>query len=121
MAKRNWNNPEEIPPAFDDTLRNAVNDATGKLAKELVDKTTAKSALAREGDITIPNEVEIIFYREEDLPFRVVMAIPAKQTGLSVQSLQPTFEDCFLCTYDTYVHAADAAKLRKIFRAKLTQ
>jgi hypothetical protein len=121
MAKRDWNHPEDIPPAFDDTLRNAAKDATGELAKELLNKATAKSALAREGDITIPNEVEIIFYRQEDLPFRVVMAIPTKQTEPSVQPLQPTFEDCFLCTYDTYVHAADAAKLSKILRAKLTQ
>ena len=121
MAKRKWL-PEEIPGAFTDTLKKAVTDTTGNLARELLDKTTAKTALAREGDITVPKEVEVIFYREEDLPFRLVMAIPAKKGGPTVsRPKEATFEDCFLCTYNTYVHGAEAAILHDIFRAQLTR
>jgi hypothetical protein len=109
--------PEEIPSAFNEALEKAVADTSGKLTAELLDKTKAKNALAREGDITVPNEVEIVFYREEDLPFRVVMAIPAKEGGQEIEiPKEPTFADCFLCTYDTYIHGAESANLLEIFR-----
>jgi hypothetical protein len=98
--------PLNVQAAFTKALGDAANDA--QLRSDLLDPTKAKSALAKAGDITVPAAVEIIFYREEDLPARLVVAIPAesKNTGgpnQPAQPLTPNFMACYLCTYETYV------------------
>ena len=102
---KDWN-PLNVQAAFTKALGDAVNNA--QLRSDLLDRTKAKSALAAAGEITVPDAVEIIFYRQEDFPARLVVAIPAdpKNTGgpnQPAQPLAPTFMDCFLCTYETYV------------------
>jgi hypothetical protein len=108
---KNWN-PLNVQAAFTKALGDAVNDA--QLRSDLLDPTKAKSALAAAGDITVPDAVEIVFYRQEDFPARLVVAIPAdpNNTGGPNQPpepLRPNFMDCFLCTYETYVKTDEAA------------
>ncbi len=94
---------KDIEAAFDAALKKAAGNK--QLRRELLNDATAKSVFASNGvgDIDVPDEVEVIFYREEDLPRRLVMAIPAQPESGIPQPLQPTFKACFLCTYDTYV------------------
>jgi hypothetical protein len=109
---KQWNQ-KDVEAAFDQALTKAVSDQ--QLRRELLNDATAKNVFAKAGDINVPDGVEVIFYREEDLPVRMVMAIPG---GTNPRPAK--FKSCFLCTYDTYVTrtSADAKALADIL-AKL--
>jgi len=91
---------KDIQAAFDAALVAATNSQ--KVRNELLDPKTTKTTLAREGDIDIPGDVEVVFVKQEELPLRVVMAMPAEIKPGGPPPLAATFRDCFLCTYDSY-------------------
>ncbi len=96
---KQWNQ-KDVETAFDQALAASASDQ--QLRRELLNPATAKNVFAKAGDINVPDGVEVIFYREEDLPLRMVMAIPG---GPSPRPAK--FKSCFLCTYDTYVTRSD--------------
>jgi hypothetical protein len=109
---KQWNQTD-IEAAFNTAIAAAVGDK--QLRRELLNAATAKNVFAKAADIDVPDDVEVIFFREEDLPLRMVMAIPCPALP---NHRAPTFKGCFLCTYDTYVTrtAADAVALNEMLR-----
>jgi len=98
MSKQ-WNQ-QDIEAAFNTAISTAVKDK--QLRRELLNPATAKNVFAKTADINVPDEVDVIFVREEDLPLRMVMAMPSQTPGSPPNPRPPTFKACFLGLYDTY-------------------
>jgi hypothetical protein len=117
MAKEPWN-PNTIGPAFTRTLKEAVRPGS-KLKQKLLnpDADAVKKAFSDFAQIEVPEDWTIRFYPEEDLPHNIAMAIPASKSGPTVPSRpkKPTFEDCFLGFYNTYLQLDDFRLLDQIF------
>ena len=96
-----WNDPVQREAAFKQAITNAMRDQDIKDA--LLDPDTAKETLEGEGDITLPRDMTVVFYRQEDLDMRLVSLIPAPNPEeLHLPRKEPGFRSCFLCTWITY-------------------
>jgi|SRR5205823_5434563 hypothetical protein len=117
MPKKPWN-PNTIAPAFTATLEEAVKPNSTLKPKLLdPDADKVKTAFSDFAQIEVPKGWTIRFYPEEDLTHNIAMAIPASKSGPTVpgRPKKPTFEDCFLGFYDTYLRLDDFRLLDQIF------
>src|SRR5882724_1166272 len=118
MAKKPWN-PDTIGPAFTTTLEEALKPSSDLKQKLLnPDADAVKKAFSDFAQIEVPKDWTIRFYPEEDLPHNIAMAIPASKSGPTVPSRRkPTFDDCFLGFYNTYLRLDDFRLLNEIFNS----
>ena len=58
----------------------------------------------------------IRFYREEDLPYNIAITIPAARSSSEVpKPRKPTWDQCYLGFYNTYLRLNDYEMIDKIF------
>jgi hypothetical protein len=120
MAKQQWT-AKTVPPAFDKTLKAAIT--TPDLKRKLLDPDTAKvkKEFSDFADIEVPANMTIRFYPEEELPHNIAMAIPAAKgntTEVPGPPRKPTFSDCFLGFYNTYLQLNDYILLSQVFASR---
>lgn len=97
---RDWNKPAERDEAFRIVIAEAIKNED--VRKALLDPKTAKNTVETRGEIKLPDEMEVVFHRQEDLPSRLVMLIPADPAPEHQPSYPPGFDSCFKCTWITY-------------------
>ncbi len=86
----------------------------------LLDPKTARQTLEDEGDIKLPSGMTVIFYRQEDLPLRLVAVMPSRDPEQEhLPPIDPGFESCYLCTWITYrKDAAEQQEAKQISQQK---
>jgi hypothetical protein len=115
MPKQPWT-PKNVPPAFNMTLAAAVQDP--QLKNKLLDSDTekVKETFSDFAQIEVPAHMTIRFYPEEELPYNIAMAIPAAQASdLVPKPRKPTWDDCYLGFYNTYLRLHDYEMVEKLF------
>ncbi len=116
MPKQEWNTTT-VRPAFEKTLEEAVKNP--RLKRKLLDPDPqkVKDAFSDFAQIEVPRGMTIRFYQEEELPYNIAMAIPAAKGGSETvpKPRKPTWDQCYLGFYNTYLRLHDYEMVDKIF------
>jgi hypothetical protein len=115
MPKQPWNT-KTVRPAFEMTLKAAVKDKSLKRKLLDPDPVKVKNTFSDFAQIEVPTRMTIRFYAEEVMPFNIAMAIPAAKASKTVpKPRQPTWDQCYLGFYNTYLRLQDYEMLDTIF------